>query len=504
MPVPPEKLPRLLAATPPEGLAGHVARYGPIPFRGRRQHGGRARVGVPGGEGRLIDSVERAGLAGRGGAEFPAAQKLRSVLDRSRKGLGGRGGAMVVANGAESEPISMKDRALLTVAPHLVLDGISLAAESVGAVEAFLCLNGDDEALRRRLGDAVAERQQAGAGPIPIRIAAVPPGYVSSEESALIHLLNGGPALPTFVPPRPFQKGVRGRPTLVNNVETLAHLALIARYGPGWFRAVGTQAAPGSALITVAGAVNRPGVQEIALGTGLREVLAAAGGPAEPPQAILAGGYFGGWLPASDVPQIRVSGPDLRAAGGRLGAGILVALPESACGIAETARVARYLASQTAGQCGPCVNGLPAIAEALEHIAWRGRDARAQHWLGQLLGLVEGRGACHFPDGAARFVASALDVFAADVRQHLHSGPCHRVTRRGVIPVPGAGRPGARQEKAGQRVAGQRGNGLRESGLRGAGQDVSWVGRQAERQLGGAPGAARPGKGVPRWPTASG
>ena len=392
----------------------------------------------------------------------------------------------------------MKDRALLTVAPHLVLDGISLAAESVGAVEAFLCLDGDDDALRQLLGEAVAERQRAGAGAIPIHIAAVPPGYVSSEESALIHLLNGGPALPTFVPPRPFQKGVRGRPTLVNNVETLAHLALIARYGPDWFRAVGTQDAPGSALITIAGAVNRPGVQEIALGTGLREMLAAAGGPAEPPQAILAGGYFGGWLPASGVPQLRVSGPDLRAAGGRLGAGILVVLPESACGIAETARVARYLASQSAGQCGPCVNGLPAIADALEDIAWRGRDARGQHWLGHLLGLVEGRGACHFPDGAARFVASTLHVFAADLRRHLHSGPCHRVTRRGVIPVPSAGQQGARREKAGQRVAGQRGAGQPESGQRGAGQDISRAGRQALRQLGGAPGAALLGEDVTR------
>ena len=264
----------------------------------------------------------------------------------------------------------------------------------------------------------------------------MPPGYVSSEESALVHLLNGGPARPTFVPPRPFSKGVRGRPTLVSNVETLAHVALIARYGPDWFRAVGTKAAPGSALVTVAGAVARPGVTEIALGTGLYEVLAAAGGPTEPAQAILAGGYFGGWLPVSAAPQLRVSGPDLRAAGASLGAGILAVLPESACGLAETARVARYLAGQSAGQCGPCLNGLPAIADTLEHIAWRGRDARTHKGLTQLLGLVEGRGACHLPDGAARFAASALRVFAADLREHLRRGPCHRVRRPGVIPVP--------------------------------------------------------------------
>ncbi len=437
MSMPPHELPRLLPDGPPQDLAEHAGRYGPIPFRGRSRGGGQSRSGRAG-TGLLIDSIERAGLTGRSGAEFPVARKMRAVLASARRALGDRGGTVVVANGTESEPISLKDRSLLTVAPHLVLDGISLAAESVGGAEAYLCVDGGDDVLRQELSDAVAQRERAGTDTIPIQVTAVPPGYVSSEESALVHLLNGGPALPTFVPPRPFQKGVRGRPTLVNNVETLAHIALIARYGPGWFRAVGTPAAPGSALVTVAGAVQRPGVTEIALGTELHEVLGAAGGPAEQPQAILAGGYFGGWVPAAGSPGLRVSGPDLRSAGASLGAGILAVLPESACGLVETARVARYLAGQSAGQCGPCVNGLPAIADALEQLAWHGRDARTYKWLGQLLGLVEGRGACHFPDGAARFVASALRVFSADVREHLRRGPCGRVRRTGVIPVPGA------------------------------------------------------------------
>ena len=446
MPLPPQQLPRLLPAETPRGLAAHVARYGPVPLRGDR-HGSRARKG----ETPLIDSVERAGLTGRGGADFPAARKMRAVRNGARRAVG----TVVVANGVESEPISMKDHALLTAAPHLVLDGISLAAQSVGASEAFLCLDGGDDMLRQHVGDAIKERERAGTDPIPIRITAVPAGYVSSEESALIHLINGGPALPTYAPPRPFQKGVLGRPTLVNNVETLAHIALIARYGSAWFRAVGTQAAPGSALIAVTGALHRPGVQEIALGTGLPEVLAAAGGQTEPPQAILAGGFFGGWLPASAAPHLRLSGPDLRAAGASLGAGVLLLLPQSACGIAETARIARYLAGQSAGQCGPCANGLPAIADALEHIALRGGDARVQGWLAQLLRLVEGRGACHFPDGAARLVASALRAFAADLHQHLRRGPCDRVTRPGVVPVPIAGQRGARRDasRAGRRAA---------------------------------------------------
>ena len=430
----PEGLPRLINGGPPEGLAGHLDRFGPVPFRG-----GARRGGAPGrGEGLLVDSIDKAGLTGRGGADFPAARKMRAVLGNSRSAFGDRGRAVVVANGAESEPISAKDRTLLANAPHLVLDGIALAAECIGATETYLCVDSEDEWLIGHLSDAVAMRLRGGVDATGVRITPVPAGYVASEESALVHLLNGGPALPLFVPPRPFQKGVRGRPTLVNNVETLAHVALIARYGPGWFRAVGTRTAPGSALVTVAGAVRTPGVQEIALGTAVRDVIAAADGPTQPPQAILAGGYFGGWLPAAGALDLPASGPGLRAAGASLGAGILAVLPESACGIAETARIARYLASQSAGQCGPCLNGLPAIADALEHIAWRGRDGRSQNWLTQLLGLVEGRGACHLPDGTARLVASALHVFAADLRQHLRRGPCDRVRHPAVIPVPGA------------------------------------------------------------------
>jgi NADH:ubiquinone oxidoreductase subunit F (NADH-binding) len=450
----PEGLPRLLPAGRPEGLAEHLDRHGPIPFRGR-SHMTRLR-GAGDGAGLLLDSLEKAGLTGRGGADFPAARKMRAVLANSRSAMRGKGHAVVVANGAESEPISAKDRTLLANAPHLVLDGISLAAEGVAAAEAYLCVDGGNEWLVRQLEEAVAARQRGGVDAVPVRVTPVHGGYVASEESALVHLLNGGPALPTFVPPRPFQKGVRGRPTLVSNVETLAHVALIARYGPGWFRAIGTPAAPGSALVTVAGAVREPGVHEIALGTSVRDIIAAAGGPAAPPQAILGGGYFGGWLPATSALDLPASGPSLRAAGASLGAGILAVLPEHACGIAETARIARYLAGQSAGQCGPCVNGLPAIAEALEYIAWRGRDGRTQSWLTQLLRIVEGRGACHLPDGMTRLVGSALRVFAADLHRHVRRGPCDRAAGPGAVPVPGAAgghaRAGGRPWRAAARV----------------------------------------------------
>ena len=194
----------------------------------------------------------------------------------------GPGRKAVVANGAEGEPASRKDRLLLTRLPHLVLDGITLAAQAVGADEAYLCVHGTEGGLLDRLDHAVAERQAAGLDPVPIQVTGIPGRYVSSEQSSIVQYLNGGPAKPTFSPPRPHERGVNGKPTLVHNVETLAHLALIARRGDRWFRGAGLPSAPGSMLVTVSGAVARPGVYEIEMGTTAGEVIMLAGGPAEP------------------------------------------------------------------------------------------------------------------------------------------------------------------------------------------------------------------------------
>ncbi|HEY1619507.1 MAG TPA: NADH-ubiquinone oxidoreductase-F iron-sulfur binding region domain-containing protein [Streptosporangiaceae bacterium] len=408
---------RLLAAGPCPDLDQHLAAYGPPPFAG--------------GADTLIAAVEQSGLTGRGGAGFPAGRKMRAVAQAGRRGgsLRGQAAPVVVGNGAESEPASRKDRLLLSQAPHLVLDGIVLAAEAVGATSAYLCVHSD----ARRLRDAVTSRERAGLNRIPVQVAEVPAGYVASQETALIGMLNGGPAVPAFVPPRPFERGVRRRPTLVHNVETLASIALIARYGPGWFRSAGTTTAPGTALVTVSG-VTRPGVYEIPLGTPVGRVLDLAGGPAEPAQAVLAGGYFGGWLPLPQAAGTPLTDQDLRAAGGAFGPGVLAVLPQSACPLAETARVTAYLASQNAGQCGPCTNGLPALARALDQVAFGATDGDLLRWTGDLLALVAGRGACHLPDGTAALVASALTVFDADLRSHAARGPCGRAVRP---PVPG-------------------------------------------------------------------
>ncbi len=413
--------PRLLDGLPADGaltLPAHNGACGPLPAPGRVSRTA------------LLEAVERSGLRGRGGAGFPTGRKMRAVA------LAGRP-SVVVANGCDGEPTSHKDSLLVTRLPHLVLDGMQVAARVVGAEAAHLLVHrGSPAAAAARR--AVAERNRVGLDPVRVAVQEIPAWYVASEESAAVHWLNGGAAKPTFTPPRPFEQGVDKRPTLVNNVETLAQVALLARHGPDWFRAVGDPGQPGTMLVTVTGPPAPPRVVEVATGVRMQAVLDACGSPGEPYQAVLVGGYFGTWLPAARAAELPLTSTALAAAGGALGAGIVFGLPAEACGLAETARVAGYLAAHSAGQCGPCIRGLPAIAGALHRLAfgpWE--EALAPH-LDRWLAIVPGRGACRHPDGAVRFVASALSVFAGDVAAHRGGRPCRYATARPWLPLPTA------------------------------------------------------------------
>ena len=375
----PAGLPRLLAA-PPHNHHDHVTRYGPLPELRRRA--GRRRVHRHG-------RAQRTRAAGAVVASRPAASSAPSPTASAIP--------IVVANGAEGEPASHKDTALLQRAPHLVIDGAAVAARAVGAEEIHFVVDRGDGAGRHTLEDAL--RARAGEMPRPgaWQVAVVPSRYVAGEESAVVNFLNGGDAKPVSVPPRPYERGVRGRATLVQNVETLANLALVARFGAEWYGSVGTPDEPGSVLTTTVGAVARPGVYEFALGTPFTRVIESAGGPTEPLGALLVGGYFGTWLDLETAEELVLAHGVLRQAGATLGCGVVAALPMLSCGVVETARVTRYLASESAGQCGPCVHGLAAIASALEALAAgrapQGSVATIERWLGD----VAGRGACTCP-----------------------------------------------------------------------------------------------------------
>ena len=361
-----------------------------------------------------------AGLTGRGGAGFPTAVKLRSVAEAAART--GRS-PVVVANGAEGEPAAAKDRMILTRAPHLVLDGIAVVARTLGATAAVLAVDADlVPALRARL----AERDSRP----DVRLHPVPRSFLAGEETALVAAVDGGVPLPRGKVPPVRVRGVAGAPTLVLNVETLARLALLAR---------GEHGAADRTLVTrhvdVAGVV-RVDVLETGLGVPMGELLPLDDGV----QAVLVGGYHGTWVAAPVARSVSLDRTSLSAVGASLGAGVLAALPSDRCGVRETASITGYLARESAGQCGPCLNGLPRIVAALQLLA---RPVAPPPTLlddvRRWAGLVVGRGACSHPDGTVRLVASALRVFAGEFEVHRH-GRCTASSAQPFLPTTGGPR----------------------------------------------------------------
>ena len=390
------------ASAGPETFANHAARLGPRPDSAAARD--------------AIAALEASGLLGRGGAGFPVGRKWRSVAGQAG------GPPAVLVNGAEGEPLSSKDRTLLRVRPHLVLDGALIAADAVGADRIALYVGEAHREARLALRHAISERRDLR---VPVRIVDAPDTYVAGEESAAVHFVNAGDARPTTTPPRPYERGIGGRPTLVQNVESLAAAALIVRQGPGWYRETGRSNTPGTALVTVTGSSN-DGIHEIEIGTPIAELagLSGAGASADDRQAVLLGGYFGGWVSAAQAWRLPLDPVAMKDAGTAFGCGVVAFLGNEVCGVRATARIMGWMAGQSAAQCGPCVFGLRAIADAATRIA-EGRPerddlARLERWAEQ----IAGRGACRHPDGAIGQLLSSLRVFNQEWKLHQRHRQC--------------------------------------------------------------------------------
>jgi NADH:ubiquinone oxidoreductase subunit F (NADH-binding) len=398
--------PRVLAGPPsaagPESIGDHVARLGRLPTgRGARS---------------LIPVIEASGLLGRGGAGFPVGRKWRTLAERAS------GPATILVNAAEGEPLSGKDRTLLRLRPHLVLDGAFLAADAVAAERIVIYVGSAHREAQGSLERALHER---GTLARPVDLVDAPDTYVAGEESAAVHFVNEADARPTATPLRPYERGIDGQPTLVQNVESLAHAAMIGRFGDGWYRELGRDATPGTALVTVSGS-GRDGIREIEIGTTIGELADETDAPLADRQAVLLGGYFGGWVSAERSANLPLDPIALRDAGSAFGCGVVAFLGGDRCGVRATSRIMGWMAGQSAAQCGPCVFGLRAIADATARVA-SGRSEgdeleRLRRWSDQ----IAGRGACRHPDGAVGQLQSSLRVFEAEWDIHQRRRTCSR------------------------------------------------------------------------------
>ena len=364
----------------------------------------RARLGTPPRTrlATLLADLERVDLRGRGGAGFPFARKLATTAHA-------RGRATVVVNASEGEPPSSKDAALALTAPHLVLDGAVVAADALGARQVHLVVPDVDRPVRDALAAAVAERAGDRVRWVVHRADDV---FVAGQAAAVVELMEGRPNRPVTTWQPAAVRGYRGRPTLLSNAETYAQLGLLVLGGADAYVNRGSVDEPGTALLTVHDGGGRR-VVEVELGTPWHDVLA----PDDLDRPALLGGYHGMWAAPGELRGLTVSRSGLAAAGLTLGAGVVLVPDTCPLGFAST--VASYLATQSARRCGPCLNGLPALAAALERVV-SGVAGRAE--TERLCTVVERRGACAHPDGTARMVRSAFARFPDEVDRHARGG----------------------------------------------------------------------------------
>ncbi|HEY7104846.1 MAG TPA: NADH-ubiquinone oxidoreductase-F iron-sulfur binding region domain-containing protein [Acidimicrobiia bacterium] len=385
-----------------------------------------------------IDEIDRSGLRGRGGAGFPTGRKWRSVAS------GGPGRRYVVCNGAEGEPATFKDRALMRANPYQLLEGVLVAALAIGADGVYLALKASFEQEVRRVTDAAREMQAAGmCRDCEIDIVAGPEDYLYGEEKALLEVIEGRSPLPRLFPP--YEHGLfatdivtgwegaaeRGtnraaaNPTLVNNVETLSNVPHVLARGAEWFRSMGTAGSPGNLVCTVVGDVVAPDVGEVELGTPLGDVIDAVGAGVPPGRTVKA------VLPGVAAPVVTdlstpVSYEGFERVGSAMGAGGYDVLDDTACMVATALTMSRFLADESCGQCPPCKLGSTEITRRLARVEAGTGAVSDVDVIEQWLGRVTDGNRCYLAVQERLVVGSLLAAFPDEVEEHLVRRACPR------------------------------------------------------------------------------
>jgi NADH:ubiquinone oxidoreductase subunit F (NADH-binding)/ferredoxin len=374
----------------------------------------------------IVAMCQQVDLRGQGGAGFPFGRKLQAVMDASRKR---REPPIVVVNCTEGEPGSFKDKMLMIRSPYLILSGAALIAEAIDAEEIIIGVT-SNELANQSIEEAIAA--EPGLRKM-VRVVQAPERFISGESGALVRGINGKKHVPPGRKQLAAEKGVDDLPTLLSNASTFAQVSVLALLGPARYASVGVPEEPGTVLLSVSGSARWPAVVECPTGVPLGAALDICQAPAG--DGVLIGGYHGMWLDAEAAYQVPVGREGLAAAGGAFGSGIVLPLGDGTCPLGEVARIASYLAGESAGQCGPCKLGLPNLARAMQSIVDGSGGVEALDVVRRAAATANKRGACSHPDGTVRFVLSALEVFTEDLAAHVFHGSCGRPVQ-GILPLP--------------------------------------------------------------------
>ena len=409
-------------------LLAEIGVVDPTSLASYRQAGGyvglKRAVEKLGAEG-TVDEIAAAGLRGRGGGGYPTADKWRAVR-------AAEGERKVVANLIGADPTALGDRALAEGNPHLLLEGVLVAAFATGASEAIIAVRRDWTMAIERLRTAVTEADAAHlAGYLVMGtdfscVVTVQEGsgaLVAGEETALLAALAGDRGMPVIRPPYPTERGWRGEPTTVQNGETLAHVAWIARNGAKKFKAVGSKDAPGTKLVSIYGRVAQPGLAEVALGVPLSAIVALAGGGTGTTKAVFVGGPGGGALTSAEL-NTPYDFDTLHAAGAGIGLGQFLVTDTDTC-MVDTARFfLDYSAREACGKAVPCRIGTKRLVEALDRVLVATPRPDDPQLLRDLARKMTDTALCHLEARASGPMLTTLDRFADEYRAHAERGEC--------------------------------------------------------------------------------
>ena len=380
----------------------------------------------------VLEMVKNSGLKGRGGAGFPTGLKWSFVPS----GDDAPKTKYLVVNADEMEPGTFKDRLLLEGDPHLLLEGMLIAAYTIQANTAYIFLRGEYLRAEKLLREAIAQAHEQGllgkniqgsGFDLEIILHTSAGRYICGEETALLNALEGKRANPRAKPPFPQVSGLWGKPTIVNNVETLCNLPGILSYGVDWYKALGKGGDAGTKLCGVSGRVNNPGCWELALGTPIRELLEDKAG------GMCAGYELRGFLPGGGstdflLPEhldLTLDYDVIGKAGSRLATGTMIVLDDQTCPVGMVGNLMRFFSHESCGWCTPCRDGLPWIDEIFQRLEkGGGRAEDLQILTDHLEYLGPGRTFCALAPGAMAPLGSALRHFREDFDAHIHSGGC--------------------------------------------------------------------------------